>query len=121
MTLCVNREKHFLEMPLVAWPGAPPPELIGILLAEFATPFADGLIGYDDAPYKEQLFDIPVAEAEAVVQPDAMADDFGGQTMVLVAVVRCWCAHAASMPHPVAAQQVEMPFSALIFLASKAR
>jgi hypothetical protein len=33
------------------------------------TPLADSLIGHNDAPDKEQLFDIPVAEAE----PDSTA------------------------------------------------
>ena len=67
MTLCVNREKHFIEMPLVARAETPTPQLIGVLLPEFVTPLADSLIGHDDAADREQLFDISVAEAEPIV------------------------------------------------------
>jgi hypothetical protein len=37
--------------------------------------------------------------------PDAVADDLGWETVILVAVVGCWCVHAASMPHLRAARQ----------------
>jgi hypothetical protein len=56
-------------------------------LSEFPAPLPDGLIGLKDSPDEEQLFHVlPIAEAEAVVQPHAMADDLGGKTMVFVAL-----------------------------------
>lgn len=48
--------------------------LRGILLAELQTPLAHPLVGYNDPASGQQLFDIPVAEAEAKVQPDRVAD-----------------------------------------------
>ena len=49
MPRAVDGENDLVEMPLVAWPGTAAPELIGILLPEFATPLADGLVGHEDA------------------------------------------------------------------------
>src|SRR3712207_7496338 len=42
------------------------------------------------------LLHISVTEAEPVVQPHAMADDFGRKAVVLIAVGG-WCVHATSM------------------------
>ena len=61
-------------MPFVARTGALAPQLIGIILAKLATPYPDGLIHNDDTTGKQQLFDIPIAEAEPIVEPDAMAN-----------------------------------------------
>src|SRR5262249_15756553 len=76
--------------------GTLAPELISICLAEFPAPLADGLIGHEDAPDEEQLFHVPIAETEVVVQPHPMADDLGGEPMIFVARPRGWKRHALS-------------------------
>ena len=38
-------------------------------------PLADGLVGYDDRALREEIFDIPEAQTEAVVQPNGVADN----------------------------------------------
>jgi hypothetical protein len=86
VTLSGDGQKRLIQMPFVARTGAPTPELIGLGLAKLATPFPDGLIRHDDATGKQQLFDIPVAEAEPIVEPDAMANDFGRKAVVLVSL-----------------------------------
>jgi hypothetical protein len=45
--LPIDREKHLVAVSLVAWLGASALQLIGILLAKFATPRADGFIEHD--------------------------------------------------------------------------
>jgi Resolvase, N terminal domain len=45
---------------------------------------ADGLIRDDDSAGEQQLFHIPVAQAEAEVEPDAMADDLSGKPMMFL-------------------------------------
>jgi hypothetical protein len=57
--------------------------LIGALLAELATPLADGFVCDDDPTDEQQLFDIALAETEAEIQPDSMADDLGRETVFL--------------------------------------
>jgi hypothetical protein len=80
--LAVNREKYLIQMPLVTRPRALATQLVRVGLTKLATPFADRFIRHDDATGKQQLFDIPVVEAEPAVEPDAMADDLGREAVV---------------------------------------
>jgi hypothetical protein len=84
MPFAVDGQKHLIQVPLVARPGPAASELMGIRLSEFPAPLPDRLVGDDDSTGEQQLFDIAVAEAEAKVQPDAMADDLGRKPMVCV-------------------------------------
>src|SRR5215813_7448585 len=65
--LTLDRQKHFIKVPIIAGPGTAATELIRILLAELATPLANRLIGHDDSTFKQQLFDITEAEAKPKV------------------------------------------------------
>ncbi len=103
MPLTVNGEKHLIEVPLVTGSGPPMPECIRIGLTELSAPLPDGFIGHGNPPGEQEFFDIAVAETEAEVQPDAVADDLVWKTVILVAVVGSWCLYAASMPHLTAA------------------
>ena len=60
--------------------------IISVLLAKLAAPLPDRFIGHEDPAGEQQLFHIPVAQAEAEVEPDAMADDLGRKPMVCVRV-----------------------------------
>jgi hypothetical protein len=95
VTCAMNGEEDLIEVPLVARLGAPAPELIGIRLPELPAPLPDRFVGDDDSTGEQQLFDIAVAEAEAIVQPDAMADALGREAVVFVRVG--WC---GSVPQP---------------------
>ncbi len=64
MPLTVNREKYFIEVPLVAGSGPPMPEFIRIGLTELAAPLPDGFIGHDHPAGEQEFFDIPVAECQ---------------------------------------------------------
>jgi hypothetical protein len=83
VALALDGEKDLIERSRVTGLRTPMAELIGILLAKFATPFPNRFIRHHDTAGNQQLFDIPVAEAKAVVQPDTMADDLGRETMVM--------------------------------------
>jgi hypothetical protein len=74
------------QVRLIARLGAAVTSLIGIVLAEFPAPLPDRLVGDDDSSGEQQLFDITVAEAETEVEPDAVTDDLGWKSMVLVRV-----------------------------------
>jgi hypothetical protein len=69
-------QKHLIQVPPVAGAGTPATELIGIHSPEFPAPISHRFVRQDDATGGHHLFDIPVAEAEAEVEPDAMANDF---------------------------------------------
>ena len=48
----LDRQKHFIEVPLIAGAWTSSTELIGILLTELAAPLANRLIGYDSTAFK---------------------------------------------------------------------
>jgi hypothetical protein len=93
-------------VPLVPGSGTAA-QPIGIGLPEFPAPIPHGFIGQDDATGRHELFDIPIAEAEAKVQPHAMADDLRRESMALVGIGCWWGIHVASMPHEGRAEKGE--------------
>jgi hypothetical protein len=99
VTLAMDREKDLIKMPLIAGSSTTAPELMRILLAELPAPLADGLIGYGNPTGQEQLFDIPIAEAEPKVEPHAMANDLNRKAVMFISVGRSRGVHAAIMSH----------------------
>ena len=59
-------------------------KLLGEGLAKLQTPLADRLIADGYAAFGQQFFDLPKAQAKAVVQPHGVTDDFRGKAMVLI-------------------------------------
>src|SRR5262245_48272851 len=101
MSLALDREKHFVHVPLITGPRPSTTQLIGIVLAKLAAPLADGLIGHDHAPFKEEFFHITQTQAEAKVQPHSVTDDLNGKAVVLIAAAWGWGVHVAILLHHV--------------------
>ena len=84
-------------MPGVAqmpWSSLEPPGLVG---PKLLTPLSDSLKAGGDASLGEQIFHLMETEAEGVVEPDGVTDDFGCKA---VTVVAGWCGiHQASLPN----------------------
>ena len=59
---------------------------IGIVLPKLQTPLADGFIGDVDTAFEQHLLHIAIAQGEAIVEPDAMADDLAWKAVVFVAL-----------------------------------
>jgi hypothetical protein len=55
-------------------------------LPEFSAPLPPRRVGDDDATGEQQLFHVAVAETEPEIQPGTVADDLGGEAVVLIAV-----------------------------------
>src|SRR5207249_3416946 len=85
MALTINRQEDFIEVPLIPWLGASTLQLIRIVLPKLQTPLADGLMGHVDATLEQEFLHVAVAQREAIVEPDAMADDLAGEAVVFVA------------------------------------
>src|SRR6266851_8839087 len=79
--MLVDRESHFVQIPLVAASRMTPTKLTRQQWAEFETPEPDGLVTDLDPTFGEQLLDIAVAEREAMVKPDSVTDDLGRETI----------------------------------------
>jgi len=71
----IDADEDRVERPRVTRLRAATTRRIGILLAERAAPLPDGLVGEDDAPLREQLLDVAVAECAAAVPPHRVGDD----------------------------------------------
>lgn len=67
----VDFQEHLVQMPFVSGPSTPPPETVGILLAELIAPTPDRFVGDQHSTDGHQLFDIAKAHAETVIMPDA--------------------------------------------------
>jgi hypothetical protein len=94
----VDGQKRLVQMALVAWPGASSGESIGILLAKFSSPIAHGFVRHDDAALGHHLLDVPIAQAEAEIEPDTMADNLRREAVAFVEMRRGWCRHAVRLP-----------------------
>ena len=56
-----------------------------IVGSKLLAPLTNGLIGYCDAAFGEEFFDLTEAEAESMVQPEGVTDNCGRKAMALVA------------------------------------
>jgi hypothetical protein len=84
LALPMNRQKHFVQMPCVAWLGASTLQPIRVVLPKLQTPLADGLVRHIDTAFKQQLLHIGIAQGEAIVQSDPMADDLGWKPVIFI-------------------------------------
>jgi hypothetical protein len=96
-TFLVDRDEDRIQMPCVTRPGASPPKLMGVLLAERAAPLADRLLRDDDTTDEQDLFHIARAERKAAVPPNGVADNLPREPMVLVEIGRGWGCHNSSI------------------------
>jgi hypothetical protein len=109
----VDPQRDLFQVPRITGQRTPTPQLIGILLGELATSFADGLAQHDYPTDEQQPLYISVVEAEPLRPSDAAADDLGREAVVLV-VGNGWCYHAATMAHHVGFSKLTMPSTPLL-------
>src|SRR5215475_11421419 len=75
------------QVPFVAWLSTSMLQPIRVVLPKLQTPLADGLVRHIDTAFKQQLLHIAIAQGEAIVEPDPMADDLAGKAAMFVALV----------------------------------
>jgi hypothetical protein len=83
--LAPNVDEQFIQVPRIAQATLSPLESTRILGAKLPAPLSDGLVGNQDPPLCQEIFDITEAQAEAVVEPDGVADDLWGKSESVVA------------------------------------
>jgi hypothetical protein len=84
LLLSLNRDKHFVEMPGVTQAALSFFQFASISRTKLLTPLTNGFIGDGDAAFCEELFDFTETEAEPMVQPDRVADNFRRKTILLI-------------------------------------
>jgi hypothetical protein len=85
MALSVDGQKHLIQVPFIPGLRATPTQAIGILLPKLSTPLTDSFMGYNDATLEQEFLHVAVAQGEAIVEPNPVANDFVGKAVVLVA------------------------------------
>jgi len=83
----VAADEDLVEVPLVARSRAAPAQGVRVLLAELPAPLAHRLIGQHHAARGVQFLHVAIAEREAAVPPDRVADD--RRREALAGVVGC--------------------------------
>jgi hypothetical protein len=73
-------------------------EFSSIVRPKLLTPLPNRFIRDGDPTFGEEFFDFTKAEAEPMVEPNGMTDNFRGETMTLIA--GCWLFHAAQSAKP---------------------
>ncbi len=76
--LATDVHEEFIQVPRIAQSTLSLFESTRILGTELPTPLSNGLVGGQNPPFCKKIFDITEAQAEAVVEPDGVADDLRG-------------------------------------------
>ncbi len=84
MALTADGDEHLVHVPNIAETILPLPQAAGILGSELAAPRSNGFIRYGDATLREKILDIAKAQREPVVEPNGVADDFGGKAVASI-------------------------------------
>ena len=71
-------------MPVITGPLRAGFEAFRVGPAESQRPVTNGLVGNNHAAFRHELFDIPQAQREPEIQPDAVADDFRWKSTAMV-------------------------------------
>ena len=85
LALTVDRDEDFVQEPCISestLSALQSPRVIG---TELPAPLPNGFVRHDNAPFGQQILDIPEAQAVSVVEPHGVADDVGRKAMPQVA------------------------------------
>ncbi len=77
--------EDLVQVPDVSQPSLPTPEIPGVVGPKLPAPLSDGLVGYDDSPFRQKYLDVSEAQRESMIEPDGMTDDFGRESVSVVA------------------------------------
>jgi hypothetical protein len=101
----IHLDEHFVKVPFRSEPNSLLPQLGGGNGAELLAPFPDRFLRHWDAPLRHHLFDIPIAQGKAKVQPYALLHNLDRETVPTISALRRF--HNASFSHFL---KLTMPF-----------
>src|SRR5215469_14067377 len=61
LQVAVDSKEDFVQMPVVPEPALSSLQLVDIICAELLAPQPDGFVGYDNAAFRQKIFDISEA------------------------------------------------------------
>ena len=81
-----DANEHLVQKPFVTGLRPAPFECLGVGPPEAPTPLADSLVTDHDTSCREDQLDLSQAQAEAMVEPNRLIDDFGRETEAAVRI-----------------------------------
>ena len=84
LLLAVDSNEDFVQVPNIAKPALTPLQFSGIVRTELLAPEPNRLIRDGDSPFGEKILDIAEAQAETMVSPDGVTDDFRRETVTVI-------------------------------------
>ena len=90
--------EHFIDVPRATQTSLASFEVASIVWPKLRTPLTDRFIGDRDFTFGEKFFHLSETEAEPMVQPDGVPDNFRGKTKT--AVAERFGIHHVSLPKP---------------------
>ncbi len=85
LALPVDRHEDFIQKPRISESTLSALQLPGVIGAKLPAPLSNGFVRHDDAPFGQEILDIPEAQAVSVIQSDGVADDVRRKAMPQVA------------------------------------
>jgi hypothetical protein len=95
-SLASDAHEQLVQVPRIAQTTLSTPQFPSVVSTEFPTPLPDRLVGDDDPALRQQILDVAVAQAEAVIKPGGVTDDLGRESVSVVALQSV--AHLGSLP-----------------------
>ena len=86
LLLAVDSNEDFVQVPNIAEAALTPLQFSGIISTELLAPESNRFLRDDDSAFGEKILDISEAQAETMVNPDGIADDFWRETMTVIAI-----------------------------------
>jgi len=96
LALTVDPDEYFVKEPDISEATLSSFQLSSVVWIELPAPLPNRFVRHDDASLGKQIVDLSQAQAELIIGPDGMADDFGRKTMPEVA--RSASSHAVIVP-----------------------
>lgn len=84
LLLAVDSDEDLIQVPAVAEAALAALQLSSIVRTELLTPMSNGFIGNDEAAFCEKIFHISKAQAETMINPAGMANDFDREAVTVV-------------------------------------
>jgi hypothetical protein len=84
--LAIDLHEYFIDVKGIAITLMLSLQSSSVYSSEFDAPQPDAFVTDSDAAFSEQIFNISVAEIEAIVKPDGVTDDVRRESVALVCI-----------------------------------
>ena len=85
LLFALDEHKHFIKMPRITESTLSLLHCPRVCRSKLPAPLATGFVGDGEASFRQSLFDFTETEAEAMIEPNRVTDNFGRKTVSLIA------------------------------------